>query len=324
MTTTAISLRAPFPYFGGKSRAVTTVWQRFGQVANYVEPFCGSAAVLLAAPEGRRIETINDADGFVANFWRSAAWEPDAVAYYADWPVSEIDLDARHAWLVNRSERLRWQLEDPDFYDPKIAGYWCWGTCIWIGSGFCSGDGPHHTNGANFFNARKLPHLGDAGRGINRQLPHLGDAGRGERKEFILQWMRDLQSRLRDVRISCGDWTRVLESSVTTRHGLTGVFLDPPYTKGEMNYAAGGVGGDLSSAVRMWCVTSGNDENLRIVLCGHAGEHDELLRHGWSVAAWRARKGYANSEEALQNTADETLWCSPNCDAAAQGALDMF
>src|SRR5690606_9374951 len=101
--------------------AAETVWRVFGDVDNYVEPFCGSAAMLLSAPEGKRVETINDADGFVANFWRAVAYDPEGVAHWADWPVIEADLEARHAWLVNRSERLRWHLEDPDFYDVKIA-----------------------------------------------------------------------------------------------------------------------------------------------------------------------------------------------------------
>jgi len=38
-----------------------------------VEPFAGSAAVLLARPpyRGRRVETLNDADGWLVNAWRS-------------------------------------------------------------------------------------------------------------------------------------------------------------------------------------------------------------------------------------------------------------
>ena len=35
--------------------------------------------MLLGAPDGKRIETINDADGFVANFWRAIAHDPEAV-----------------------------------------------------------------------------------------------------------------------------------------------------------------------------------------------------------------------------------------------------
>jgi hypothetical protein len=32
-------LRAPFPWFGGKSRAASLIWSRIGDVSNYVEPF---------------------------------------------------------------------------------------------------------------------------------------------------------------------------------------------------------------------------------------------------------------------------------------------
>ena len=62
-------LRAPFPYFGGKSRAASLVWERFGTVVNYVEPFFGSGAVLLACPEQQRprVETVNDFNAHLAN-----------------------------------------------------------------------------------------------------------------------------------------------------------------------------------------------------------------------------------------------------------------
>ena len=43
-------LKAPFPYFGGKAKAAPLVWAAFGAVDNYIEPFCGSAAMLLQAP----------------------------------------------------------------------------------------------------------------------------------------------------------------------------------------------------------------------------------------------------------------------------------
>lgn len=43
-----VTLKAPFPYFGGKSKVAPLIWERFGVVSNYVEPFFGSGAVLLA------------------------------------------------------------------------------------------------------------------------------------------------------------------------------------------------------------------------------------------------------------------------------------
>ena len=328
MKSVAGTLAAPFPYFGGKSLACETVWAALGDPENYVEPFAGSAAMLLGRPQIGRIETINDADGFVANFWRAIAHDAAAVAAHADWPCNEADLFARHSWLVRGRDSMLERLHaDPEWFDPKVAGWWCWGSCNWIGSGWCSGTGPWIHNGEGIVDARKLPHLGDAGRGINRQLPHLGDAGQGAsaaRSAYIHEWFAALQARTRNVRVACGDWQRVVKESVTTRHGLTGVFLDPPYTKGEMDYAAGGVGGALADEVRAWCLHAGHDKQLRIVLCGHAGEHDALLNAGWHIREWTARKGYAVTDEAVENSASETLWCSPHCVPLVEDQIGLF
>src|SRR5262245_937421 len=133
-----MTLKAPFPWFGGKSRVASIVWERFGSIDNYVEPFFGSGAVLLQRPDPSGTETVNDADGYLANFWRAIAYDPEAVAEWADWPVNENDLHARHAWLVARRENFTRRLEgDPDFFDSKVAGWWVWGICAWIGSGWC-------------------------------------------------------------------------------------------------------------------------------------------------------------------------------------------
>ena len=105
---------------------------------------------MLNRPSEPGIETVNDLDCMVANFWRALQHDPDAVADAADWPVNEADQHARHLWLVSQ-EQFREQMKvDPEFYDAKIAGWWVWGQCIWIGSGWC---------------AKQLPHLGDAGNG---------------------------------------------------------------------------------------------------------------------------------------------------------------
>ncbi len=331
-------LKAPFPWFGGKSGATEPVWAAFGRVDNYVEPFAGSAAMLLGAPPGKRIETLNDFDGFVANFWRAIATDPEAVAHHADWPCNEVDLFSRHSWLVRQTQSLTDSLHaDPAWFDAKIAGWWCWGACNWIGSGWCSGTGPWVFDGDTITDSRQLPHLGDAGQGINRKLPHLSagrginrqlphlSAGQGSRRAYIMDWFAELHARLRDVRVTCGDWSRVVKDSVTTRHGLTALFLDPPYTKGSMDYSAGGVGTDLPLQVQAWCADNGQNPQLRIVLCGHKGEHDALLARGWHTRTWTARKGYALTDEAVQNSKDETLWCSPACvPEVVRGNMDLF
>lgn len=133
-----LKLRAPFPWFGGKSRVAHVVWDYFGDVSNFVEPFFGSGAVLLGRPFAPRTETVNDKDCYLANFWRAVQHDPETVAHYCDGPVNEADLHARHRWLVNQAAFRERMMSDPDYYDPKIAGWWCWGISQWIGSGWCS------------------------------------------------------------------------------------------------------------------------------------------------------------------------------------------
>jgi hypothetical protein len=322
-----MTLKAPFPYFGGKSRAAALVWPRFGAVRNYVEPFLGSAAMLLGRPGGwTGKETVNDADGLLANFWRAIKDDPAAVAKYADWPVNENDLHARHAWLVERKDSLQARLEgDPDFYCPKIAGWWVWGMACWIGGGFCSGKGPWHVQEG------KLVHLGNAGQGVNRKLVHLGNAGRGvnrqrvylgnaqgvnrQRVEDLTAYFGLLADRLARVRVCCGDWKRVCTPAVTVKHGLTAVFLDPPYADTAQRdphlYRIDSA--RLAHDVREWAIEHGGDPRLRIALCGYEGEHK--MPRSWACVPWKANGGYGSQAagRGLANSHRERIWFSPHC-----------
>jgi DNA adenine methylase len=313
-----MQIRAPFPWFGGKSRAASKIWQALGDVPNYVEPFAGSLAVLLARPHEPKIETVNDKDGFVANFWRAVQADPEAVAHWADWPVNENDLHARHLWLVERRATLTARLEgDPDYYDAKIAGWWVWGICCWIGRGWCSGDGPWQRDdegrlvrlGGGQGVHRQLVHLGTAGQGVHRKIVHLGDAGLGE-------WMAALSDRLRHVRVCCGDWTRVCGPTPTVKQGITGVLLDPPYLTADANRTADVYAVDdgiVAADVRQWAIDHGDDPRLRIVLCGYDGEH--AMPDGWVSVAWKAHGGYGlqGNGRGRENAPRERLWLSPHC-----------
>ena len=323
---------APFIWFGGKRRVAPEVWARFGNVNNFVEPFFGSGAVLFGRPEIGNIETINDLDGFVSNFWRAVKLSPEATAEHADYPVNENDLHARHAWLVSQADGLRERLEgDPEYHDPKIAGWWVWGINCWIGSGWCSGNGPWKVVDARLIKGdsgtgvnRQRPHLGDSGAGVNRKLPHLGDSGQGSR---LIPWFMALSDRLSRVRVCSGDWSRVCGPSVTWKHGMTGVFLDPPYaeeTGREMGlYRIDSI--DVSTTVREWAIANGDNPLMRIALCGYAGEH--VMPDSWSVHEWQAVKGYgvqSQAEGGKENRDRERIWFSPACispDAPAQGTL---
>ncbi len=273
-------LKAPFPWFGGKSRVADVVWRAFGDAANYVEPFAGSLAVLLGRPTPAGTETVNDLDCFLSNFWRAVAADPEAVAAWADWPCNEADLSARHQWLVDRAGFRERMATDPDYFDAKVAGWWVWGLCLWIGSGWCAS---------------------------GSQLPHLGNAGQGG---SLADYFAALGARLRGVRVACGDWTRVLGDSVTWRHGTTGIFLDPPYDDGDITYAVDGRG--IGADVAAWCRENGKDSRLRIALCGYDGDHD---LPGWTVHRWKAHGGFGSqrSGDPNGNPHRERIWFSPHC-----------
>ena len=352
-------LKSAYPWFGGKSKVAPIVRLEFGEVKNYVEPFFGSGAVLLSRqdfdPDKNQIETINDADGYVANFWRATQADPDAVAFWADSPTNEIDLHARHGWLINRRERLLWSLEDPDFYDAKIAGWWAWGTSCWIGSGFCSGAGPWLHDGAHLVDSRKangntagrgvnrqlshlgsagrgvnrrLPHLSTAGQGVNRQLPHLSTTGQGVRCQDLSGYIEALANRMRKVRVCCGDWSRITGPSVTEHNGITGVFLDPPYSAETGRATVYAIdSGTVAHDVREWCIANGENPKLRIILCGYDGEHD--MPDTWRVikgaATGGSNGGYgAQSKSGNANGARERLWLSPACLGAAPMAKTLL
>ena len=320
-----MKVRAPFPWFGGKSRAADLVRSRFGDVTNYVEPFFGSGAVLLLRPQPFiGTETVNDKDGLIANFWRATQAEPEAVARWADCPVNENDLHARHSWLVREAlPVLAPRLEgDPDYYDPKIAGWWAWGLSCWIGSGFCSGNGPWQSIETEDGH-RQLVHLGNAGRGVNRQLVHLGSAGQGVNRQLagLLEWFERLADRLKSVRVCCGDWTRVMGPTPMfpvsrSSSARTAVFLDPPYAdtagRDKNLYRVDDL--SVAHAVRGWAIDHGDDPRYRIALCGYDGEHS--MPDSWTCIEGKSTTGHGyggQSKNGYANKERERIWFSPHC-----------
>lgn len=373
-------LKAPFPAFGGKGAVAHLIWDRFGKVDNYIEPFFNSGAVMFRSPHGAaRKETVNDKDHYISNFWRAVRAEPAVVAGHADWPVNEVDMHARHKWLVESPDaaRLREMIRiDPKYYDPLIAGWWAWGQCMWIGSGWCSEKSRlslprlHHDQGLGTRPgerrqrieqcrvSRDIPglwqqrqrlggYVGILNEGEHR--PQLGDAyarGRGvhandhantcdERRAWLVGWMMALADRLRNVRVCCGDWLRVCKSpTVTTRLGLTGVFLDPPY---RITLDSGEKSRDhvydtdtsqdldkLNRDVRRWCLKRGTEKQMRIALCSYEGEgNEELEAHGWRVMAWKSN-GYGTSGKGKANAARERIWFSPHCLIPERDIMPLF
>jgi hypothetical protein len=330
-----VLLSFPAPYYGGKRKAAEIVWNAFGEVDHYVEPFCGTAAVLLAtrAHPSRR-ETVNDASGYIVNALRALKYFPDETAEYATWPVSETDLHARHLWLINEGRPdVNRLTADESYCDPKAAGYWIYGQSIYIGSDWCSGIGPWTQEAV----LRGVPDAGQkekpgiqrkrpvvGGRGVHRYTPpaYLGLPASVSKAEMVRTWFRMIQERLERVRILCGDWSRVVTERVLfgDTNGIAGVFLDPPYRQDNGRdtrlYPYDRPG--LAAEVNAWAVANGNNPRLRIVLAGWAGDFDPPP--GWTEIAWSPDKD--ENMDGKANRARERLWLSPHC-AKRQLMLDL-
>ena len=334
-----ITLTAPFTYPGGKSRIADLVWDVFGQVDCYIEPFCGSAAMALARPPNMPVtlEILNDIDGLLVNAWRSIAYAPDETVEYVDWWISELEQNSRHAWLLNRQDTLRKALEaNPKYYDAEAAGYWVWLHNVYLNGVPCDGIGPwvHTPEGLV---KRDTPGLSEYDRtkpGMVKQLPQLSGYGKctvkpslGNRQRLahhqaLHDWFARLADRLCFSTILCGEWQRGLSSFVTNQHQAVAVFLDPPYsndlasnTKRAVVYKNDSL--TLDHDVRSWCITHGQDRRMRIVLCGYGTVHDELLSHGWMKHRYHGYAGNGNRGKVgtpgEAHRKQEVLWVSPGC-----------
>ena len=175
--------KAPFPWFGGKSKAAPLVWELLGDVEHYVEPFAGSLAVLLNRPHvpnrSYHSETVNDMDGLLVNAWRAIQWHPEETAAHASWPVSENDKHARQIALVRwREVGLVDKLAgSPKWCDTEMAGWWLWGVCVQIGAFAAGGPWTADDNGMIVKIDRKAEGRGKPG--VVRGLPRLADDGAG-------------------------------------------------------------------------------------------------------------------------------------------------
>ena len=311
-------LRAPFPWFGGKRDVTEDVWRALGRPKQYIEPFCGSAALLLAAPSPASLEVVGDLNGFIANFWRAVKHQPAEVAHAADYPVSHIDQGARHCWLMEQRERLGDSLQDAMWPgDAQVAGWWLWGQCSWIGSGWCEWDGqiPHVGNAGRGVQASgQIPHVSNAGMGVQAsgKIPHVSDAGMltsSGRTAWV--WLHKLATRLERVRIIHGSWDRCLNAHYGGAD--TAFAFDPPYKAYERLYGAGEK--LVASAVEEWCR---ENAGYRIALFGHIGDYD---LPGWTQHPWtRKRLTYSGGE----TTDKECIWFSPSCQPLVAKQRSLF
>lgn len=138
-------MKPPITYYGGKTTIADRIVSLLPDHKHYVEPFCGSLAVLLAKRPSAH-ETVNDLDGDLITFWRVlrnrpldlervCALTPHARAEYdaclrGDRPADELEV-ARRVWVrlaQGRGGQLRrttgWRyFADPAGSHTSMPGY---------------------------------------------------------------------------------------------------------------------------------------------------------------------------------------------------------
>ena len=298
-------VRAPFPWYGGKSKWGELVWDAFGNPITYIEPFAGSLAVLLARPHEPRREIVCDTDGGICNFWRAVTNDPDEVVHWATWPAIHDDLTARHQWLIkwkrDHADKLR---TDADYYDAKAAGWWVWGVSNSIGSGFSDGGNRQYGNSRPFVKSN-----GMGGQGVQQQRKNIPHSN-------ITAFFHDLQERLRRVVVLNRSWEAAITPvilcdipSARAKRGTTAIFLDPPYkleTRSRNLYKDDHLANDVSKLSFDWAVLHG--ERYRIAYCCQAGDFE-------LPAGWRAEtKTFPGKNKAQEIDKRDMIMFSPVCE----------
>lgn len=100
-------IRPPIPYFGGKITLAPTIAALLPDHEHYVEPYCGSLAVLLAKPPSTH-ETVNDLDHALMTFWRVLRDRPaDLERVCALTPHSRAEHQAAYEPATDELETAR-------------------------------------------------------------------------------------------------------------------------------------------------------------------------------------------------------------------------
>jgi site-specific DNA-adenine methylase len=290
-------MKAPFPWYGGKSRVAHLIWQALGNPDHYIEPFAGSLATLLARPPHHlpaKGETVGDLDGHLVNTWRCIQRHPAEMAAEIErlGGAQELTLHAVNREMIATRESIVERLrEDVEWCDVIRGARWLWGVAAWVGRGWAADDW------------EQKPNLGDHGRGVHS--PTI--------RYQIPATLAALASRLRHVRVLCGDWSRLVTRSAA--EGLTrpkigasvALLLDPPYRADGAAQNLYATETDVAQECSEWAYSRGDNPLMRIVLCGLAGEHSPPS--GWRVVDSMTLQAGSRGKTRRQ----DCLYLSPHC-----------
>lgn len=292
-------MKSLFSYYGGKSKVAKDVWDRFGKVNYYFEPFFGSGAMLWGCPYPLDSIIINDWDGYICNFWRAVKNDPKGVLKATNIISHELEKVSlfNHLGIIRNEfwEKIR---TDYFFYDVEVAGQWWWLHCMTIGE-IAFGEENDRNKGRLKIEKGKSPQ--DRIKNLNEIYHFLSSS---------------------KVRITCRDWKEMFPKNGLNswgRIGEFGVFLDPPYSekanRADKLYSVESK--NLHDEVLEFCLGNSKFPKVRIAVCGYKEEYQELLKEGWNQMAWKGHGGYSRimgeEKQGMKNRFKEVIYFSPSC-----------
>lgn len=262
-------MKPPFAYYGGKTTLAQRIVDLLPAHTHYVEPFAGSLAVLLAKPRSK-METVNDLDKDLMNFWRVLRDQPDELA--------------RRMALTPHSRS-----EQVDAYDLSIADDVERARRVWVLLSQGRGSTLRKT-GWRFYRDPA---------GSSCSMPDYLTA--------YVERVPPAAARLHGVSLECRDALEVIHEY--GKHPNVLLYVDPPYlatSRNSMNYrhelGDASAHEDLAAAL--------NDVAASVVLSGYHSPLYDSLFAGWArveFSAWTGN-GIGGSSSKTDGDRVEVLW----------------
>lgn len=261
-TANEMKITALAPWYGCKRSMAAKIIVECGSHSAYVEPFCGSMAVLLAKPPAS-METVNDLHGELVNLARVIADRKLGAALYRHLrrvPLSEAAFDAAKARLSPGSI---------DLGGPCLARAGDYFVQCWMGMNGVAGV---RSSSLNF--ARRFTKNGGAP---------------AKRWRGAVETIPAFRRRLRDVCILSMDGIGMVERIEDAEGSV--IYADPPYLVKGSTYLHDFAGPDhqrLATALRRFTKT-------RVVVSYYAHPDLKAMYPGWTVRAVTTTKAMISS-----------------------------
>ena len=273
-------MRAPIRWFGGKGNMVKKLLKHVPPHREYVEVF-GGAASLLFAKAPAKVETYNDLNGDLVNFFRVLQREETFKKFYR---LAALTPYSRQVYY-EAIEALKTET------DPIERAYLFWVVA-------------------------RMSFSGDFGQSVSMVVTasHRGMVGTTSKFLSSIELLPQIHGRLQRVQIENKDW-RELMNMYNGKD--TFFYLDPPYIASTRN--VGGYRHEMTDEDHQELVDKILNFPAKIMLSGYAHKiYEPLEKAGWKrvdfqtacCAAGRTKSSKLQGEGAAMKHAArvETLW----------------